>query len=82
MNDSAISVTIGGDHNYFVGIYVTAHSICRSAKSGTELQFHIYDAGLDDEDRRLLSSLERAFPDRTVHVHIFRPDLSRCASFP
>ena len=82
MNDSAISVTIGGDHNYFVGIYVTAHSICRSAKSGTELQFHIYDAGLDDEDRRLLSSLERAFPDRTVHVHIFKPDLSPFASFP
>ena len=76
MNDGTISVTIGGDHNYFVGIYVTAHSICRSAESGTELVFHIYDAGLDEEDRRLLSSLERTFPARTVRVHIFKPDLA------
>jgi len=82
MDSTPISVTLGGDHNYFIGIYVTAHSICRSADPGTSLVLHIYDAGLDDEDRRLLLSLEKAFSDRSVRVHMFKPELSPFASFP
>ena len=82
MEDKTISVTLGGDHNYFIGIYVTAHSVCNAAAVGTSLLLHIFDAGLDDEDRRLLQSLEGAFSDRTVRVHIFKPDLSPFACLP
>ena len=82
MEDNAISVTLGGDHNYFIGIYVAAHSVCSAAAAGTSLLLHIFDAGLDDEDRRLLRSLEDAFADRTVRVHIFKPDLSPFACLP
>ncbi len=82
MDDGTISVTLGGDHNYFIGIYVTAHSICRHASPGTSLKLHIFDAGLDDEDRRILQGLEGAFADRRVRVHIFRPDLSPFECLP
>ena len=82
MDDKAISVTLGGDHNYFIGIYVTAHSICRAAAAGTSLVLHIFDAGLDDEDRRLLLALEGAFEGRTVRVHLFKPDLSPFECLP
>ena len=82
MDKNTISVTLGGDHGYFIGIYVTAHSICRSARPGVSITLHIFDAGLDDEDRRLLQSLEGAFTDRTVRVHLFKPDLSPFMSLP
>ena len=60
MDDGTISVTLGGDHNYFIGIYVTAHSICRHASPGTSLKLHIFDAGLDD--RRLGAGAGRLCP--------------------
>jgi lipopolysaccharide biosynthesis glycosyltransferase len=82
MDNNAISVTLGGDHNYFIGIYVTAHSICQSADPGSCLVLHVYDAGLDDEDRRILKSLEGMFPGKRVRVHMFKPDLKPFESFP
>ena len=82
MEEKTISVTLGGDHGYFIGIYVTAHSVCRSARPGTSLLLHVYDMGLDEEDRRILSSLETAFDDRSVRVHLFKPDVSPFESFP
>ena len=82
MEDNTISVTLGGDHNYFIGIYVAAHSICSAAAEGSSIRLHIFDAGLDDDDRRLLQMLEGSFPNRIVSVHIFTPDLSPFACLP
>ena len=82
MDGTPISVTLGGDHGYFLGIFVTAHSICRSARPGTSLLLHVYDLGLEEGDRQVLKSLETMFHDRSVRVHMFEPDVSPFESFP